>query len=83
MLALRIMHSDGIVYEGDLLYALGLLAARVSAALDGDLSQMVDVVSLSLGYFSETASDQAYTFALWQAIEPLLEMGVVVTAVGV
>ena len=80
VLALRIMHSDGIVYEGDLLYSLGLLAARVAAALDGDLSQMVDVVSLSLGYFSETASDQAYTFALWQAIEPLLEMGVVVTA---
>jgi Subtilase family len=80
VLALRIMHSDGIVYEGDLLYSLGLLAARVSAALDGDLSQMVDVVSLSLGYFSETASDQAYTFALWQVIEPLLEMGVVVTA---
>ncbi len=80
VLALRIMHSDGIVYEGDLLYALGLLAARVSAALGGDLSQMVDVVSLSLGYFSETASDQAYTSALWQAIKPLLEMGVVVTA---
>ena len=80
VLALRIMHSDGIVYEGDLLYALSLLAARVSAALDGDLSQMVDVVSLSLGYFSEAAADQAYTFALWQAIEPLLEMGVVVTA---
>lgn len=80
VLALRIMHSDGIVYEGDLLYALGLLAARVSAALDGDLSQMVDIVSLSLGYFSETSSDQAYTFKLWQAIEPLLEMGVVVTA---
>lgn len=80
VLALRIMHSDGIVYEGDLLYALGLLAARVSAALDGDLSQMVDVVSLSLGYFSETSSDQAYSFKLWQAIKPLLEMGVVVTA---
>ena len=80
VLALRIMHSDGIVYEGDLLYALGLLGTRVAAALDGDLSQMVDLVSLSLGYFSETASDHAYTFALWQAIKPLLEMGVVVTA---
>ena len=51
VLALRIMHSDGIVYEGDLLYALGLLAARVSAALDGDLSQMVDVVAAVAGLF--------------------------------
>lgn len=80
VLSLRIMHSDGIVYEGDLLYALSLLADRVSAALQGDLSQMIDVVSLSLGDFSETPADQAYSFALWQVIEPLLEMGVVVTA---
>jgi hypothetical protein len=80
VLAVRIMHSDGIVYEGDLLYALGLLAARVSAAGAGDPDQLVDVVSLSLGYFSETAADQAYSLALWKAIRPLLEMGVAVTA---
>ena len=80
VLAVRIMHSDGIVYEGDLLYALGLLAARVSAAGAGAPDQMVDVVSLSLGYFSETPADETYSLALWQAIWPLLELGVAVTA---
>jgi Subtilase family len=80
VLAIRIMHSDGIVYEGDLLYALGLLASRVAAAQNGDMALMVDLVSLSLGYFSETGADRAYTFALWRAIEPLLETGVAVIA---
>jgi len=80
VLSVRIMHSDGIVYEGDLLYALGLIANRVAAAQSGDMTLMVDLVSLSLGYFSETQADRAYTFALWQAIEPLLDMGVAVIA---
>jgi hypothetical protein len=80
VLAIRIMHSDGIVYEGDLMCALGLLASRVASALDGDMSQMVDVVSLSLGYFSETAADETYSSGLWQVIGALLTMGVVVTA---
>jgi hypothetical protein len=53
VLAVRIMHSDGIAYEGDLICALSLLADRVAAAEEGDLAAMVDVVSLSLGYFSE------------------------------
>jgi subtilisin family serine protease len=80
VLSVRIMHGDGIVYEGDLLYALGLIANRVAAAQNGDMTLMVDLVSLSLGYFSETQADRAYTFALWQAIEPLLDMGVAVIA---
>jgi hypothetical protein len=83
VLAVRIMHSDGIVYEGDLLYALGLLASRVAAAQSGNMTRMIDLVSLSLGYFSETQADRAYTSALWRAIEPLLDMGVgVIAAAG-
>ena len=42
--------------------------------------QMVDVVSLSLGYFSETPHDEAFTSGLWQVIELLLGLGVVVVA---
>ena len=81
VLAIRIMHGDGIVYEGDLLCALHQLANRVaSAQAGGDRAKMVDVVSLSLGYFSESSSDIAFTSALWQAIEKLLTMGVVVVA---
>ncbi len=80
VLAIRIMHGDGAVYEGDLLCALHQLANRVAAAqAGGNPAMMVDVVSLSLGYFSES-SDAAFDSALWEAIQTLLRMGVVVVA---
>ena len=41
---------------------------------------MVDVVSLSFGYFSESRYDQTVTSGLWTAIEALLSLGVVVVA---
>ncbi len=80
VLAVRIMHSDGIVYEGDLTCALAEIASRVVAALAGDMSQMVDVVSLSLGYFIETTADEAYSTGLKNLIDILLGLGVTVTA---
>jgi hypothetical protein len=80
VLAIRVMHSDDIVYEGDLICALSTLANRIALAEMTDSDTMVDVVSLSLGYFSESASDVALTFALWQVIDILLDMGVVVVA---
>jgi hypothetical protein len=81
VLSIRIMHSDGVVYEGDLMYALGLLAARVvKAQQDDNLALTIDAVSLSLGYFNESAADVAYTSALRQVIDTLLETGVAVTA---
>ena len=80
VLAIRIMHGDGAVYEGDLLCALHQLANRVAAAqAGGNPAMMVDVVSLSLGYFSESG-DAALDSALWEAIQTLLRMGVVVAA---
>jgi len=81
VLAIRVMHSDGVVYEGDLLCALHGLADRVaSAQAGGDPAMMVDVVSLSLGYFSESSSEATFTSALWLAIERLLDLGVIVVA---
>ena len=80
VLSLRIMHSDGIVYEGDLICALGLLADRVAAAIDGDLVGMVDVICLSLGYFSESPADVTYSLGLREVINKLLELGVAVIA---
>jgi subtilase family protein len=80
VLSIRVMHSDDVVYEGDLLCALALLAARIAAAEAGDMTGMVDVVSLSLGYFDESAADVGYSSALWQVIEKLLELGVAVVA---
>jgi Subtilase family len=79
VLAVRIMHSDGLIYEGDLLCGLGHLAKRVALAEAGDMAKMVDVVSLSLGYFSET-EPKKFTSALQQVIDVLLGLGVVVVA---
>jgi Subtilase family len=80
VLAVRIMHSDGVVTESDLICALGLLAERVAAAEEGDPAAMVDVVSLSLGYFDESADDVSFSSGLWQAIQLLLGLGVAVVA---
>jgi hypothetical protein len=86
VLALRVMHSDGVVYEGDLLCALGRLAARVALAEAGtgtgigSMATMVDVVSLSLGYFDETADDASFSTGLLQVIDLLLSLGVPVVA---
>ena len=80
VLAIRVMHSDDVIYEGDLLTALTALASRVALAEAGDPAKMVDVVSLSLGYFSESPADQTFTSALWHAIQALLDLGVVVVA---
>ncbi len=64
VLAIRIMHSDGVVYEKDLIVALKVLAARQARALArGKASQedLVDIVVLSLGYFHEAPPDEVYT----------------------
>ena len=80
VLAIRVMHSDDVVYEGDLICALSMLVNRIAVAQASDSDKMVDVVSLSLGYFSESAGDEAFSVPLWQVIEALLDMGVVVVA---
>jgi Subtilase family len=79
VLAIRIMHGDGIVNEGDILCALGHLAKRVALAEAGDMLKMVDVVSLSLGYFNESG-DAALSSGLQSVIGILLGLGVTVVA---
>jgi hypothetical protein len=74
------MHSDGIVYESDLLLALGQLADRVDHAQRGDGGELIDVVCLALGYFSETQHDKDYTVAVAELVDQLTAMGVVVVA---
>jgi subtilisin family serine protease len=84
VLALRVMHSDGVVYEGDLLCALRLLAERVAVAGAGaqedGMAAMVDVVSLSLGYFDESAGDVSFSTGLRSVLDLLLSLGVAVVA---
>jgi hypothetical protein len=80
--SIRIMHGDGVVYEGDLLLALGVLAARMLAAgQGGDPAGIVDVISLSLGYFEESAEDAAFTaLPLRAVLGALTSYGAVVVA---
>jgi subtilisin family serine protease len=79
VLAIRVMHSDGVAYESDVIDALGLLAERIALAEEGDPASTVDVVSLSLGFFSESPDD-VVTSPLGQVIEELLRLGVTVVA---
>ncbi|WP_410593200.1 S8 family peptidase [Amycolatopsis sp. lyj-23] len=80
-LAIRVVHSDGVAYEADVLLALHLLADRVRAAqADNRPEDMVDVVSLSLGYYEENPVDVAYTGLFGVAVAELLGLGVLVVA---
>ncbi|MEV6445952.1 S8 family serine peptidase [Amycolatopsis sp. NPDC051716] len=80
-LAIRVVHSDGVAYEADVLLALHLLADRVRAAqADNRPEDMVDIVSLSLGYYEENPADIAYTGQFGAVIAELLGLGVLVVA---
>lgn len=80
ILALRLLHSDGYSTEGSLLMALDWLRQRVEdARRDGDLERMIDVVSLSLGFYPETAKPEQVQHVA-DAIDRLTELGVLVVA---
>jgi subtilisin family serine protease len=80
VLAVRVMHSDGVVYEGDLICALRHLAKRIVRGRANDIAAHVDVLSLSLGFFSESPHDAAIVFGLHKVINALRSLGVVVVA---
>jgi subtilase family protein len=80
-LAIRVVHSDGVAYEADVLLALHLLADRVrDAQANNRPDKMVDIVSLSLGYYEENPADIAYTGQFGSVIAELLGLGVLVVA---
>jgi Subtilase family len=80
VLAVRVMCSDDILYEGDIICALRHLAKRIALADPDDLAAKVDVLSLSFGYFSESRRDQMMNSGLWYAIKLLISLGVIVVA---
>jgi len=80
VLAIRIMHSDDLLYEGDIICALRHLARRIALAEARDLATMVDVVSMSWGFFTESRHDEVVASGLWRVIRVLLKLGVVVVA---
>jgi subtilisin family serine protease len=80
VLAIRVAHSDGVAYEGDVVFAMWYLVARVrDAQLNDHPARMVDVVSLSLGYFDESAVGP-FPALLAQYVDELIGMGVPVAA---
>jgi subtilisin family serine protease len=80
---IRVMHSDGVVQESALVTALSALTAEIAEAqARGVAEQMVDIVSLSFGYYAED-EDAAYTSGLARTIAGLTALGVaVVVAAG-
>jgi subtilisin family serine protease len=62
------------------LLALWGLILRVQDAQRNDPERMVDVVSLSLGYFDEAGSASTFTGLIAEAIDKLRELGVLVIA---
>jgi hypothetical protein len=77
--AVRIMHSDGIAFESDLICALHAIVHQVSLVRAGDKNaEPIDVVSLSLGYFPE--ADDTLTPGLTAEIDQLTRLGVIVVA---
>jgi hypothetical protein len=81
LLAIRVTHSDGVVYEGDILLALWRIAAQVAQAQqDDEPDGLVDVVSLSLGYFDESPTTGGYTSHIAQVVGRLVHHGVLVVA---
>ncbi|HLK42051.1 MAG TPA: S8 family serine peptidase, partial [Thermoleophilia bacterium] len=78
---IRIMHTDGIVQENVLLLSLAVLGAQIATAVGtGDTDGLIDLVSLSLGYFDESPYDTVYTGVLSQLIDRLTDLGVAVIA---
>ncbi|MEP7178730.1 MAG: S8/S53 family peptidase [Pseudonocardiales bacterium] len=81
ILAIRVMPSDGVVAESDLLDALKLLVIRQNLArATPDASQVIDVVSLSLGYYHEQPDDITFDPQLLSPLRALSRSGVAVVA---
>jgi hypothetical protein len=80
ILSLRMLHSDGYSTEGTLLLALEWLRKRAEkAASTGDPDVALDVVSLSLGFYPETADPDKLPL-VQAAIKRLTDLGVLVVA---
>jgi subtilisin family serine protease len=81
IISVRVMHGDGAVAEGDILEALNRLLLRHAAALaKNDRVGVIDVISLSLGYYHEQPADEDFDSLLLVPLRELGELGVIVVA---
>ena len=84
ILAIPVMHDDGVVPESVLMNTLTLLLARhLEALLTGNPDGLIDVLSLSLGYYHENPGDQLTDAPLGALLRDFGRLGVaVVCAAG-
>jgi len=84
ILAISVMRGDGTVPESNFLKSLNRLVLRQQIAINEKKPDMlIDVVSLSLGYYHELVSDLAMDHKILTPLRKLGELGVaVVVAAG-
>lgn len=81
IVSIRIMDDDGVVAEGALIEALQLLLdTHLHAQHNSDPRGIVDVVSLSLGYYHEHDGDSDFDALLLNPLRGLADAGVSVIA---
>jgi subtilisin family serine protease len=81
LLSIRVIQGDGVVSEGDLLEALNMLWLRQKLAIIHNRpDQLVDVISLSLGYYHEQPADARFDPLLLTPLRALGALGVAVIA---
>jgi subtilisin family serine protease len=81
ILAVQVMGGDGVVAESNLLDAIWLLLLRQQMAIAANKADdIVDVVSLSLGYYHEQPEDISFDPELLTPLRLLGDLGVAVVA---
>jgi subtilisin family serine protease len=81
VLSVRVMHPDGLAYEGTVLHGLDLIRQEVIRARNGDANALpVDIVSISLGFFPESPAEESVLALFKDAIDKLTDLGVTVVA---
>jgi subtilisin family serine protease len=84
ILAVRVIQGDGIVCEADLLEALNMLWLRQKLAIVRDEPEhLIDILSMSLGYYHGEISDAQFDPFLIAPLRALAQLGVsIVTSAG-
>jgi subtilisin family serine protease len=80
ILSVRVMASDGAVAEHVLLDALNLLVLRQRRAQHNSAPEVIDILSLSLGYYHESPDDVSFDPLIRHPLQELAELGVIVVA---
>jgi serine protease len=81
ILSWRVVQSDGVIVESDLVDALTKIAELVRRYAAGDEGgQPIDVLSLSMGYYHETPEDVLFDPVMFDLLEMMGESGTTVVA---